>query len=276
MSGRRAKCPAVRRYNREGLFGWARERFPEGKNKLSEEDFRTQSRLRLMETLLEVSRSVYPEKDETKIDEQLEAAFRGTTLSEAGDAHDLAAWAKSELKLDIPEAQLTGVTQEVARQILWNAFDLKYRPEMRGLERNLLLNNLDSHWKNHLYTMDHLRSGVGLRGYGQEDPKIVYKQEGMKEFRIMWDNLEDKVSETIFRMEETEAFQDSVWTITEAVHEAAPKARLEDGPQLSTNSGTSDKKAEPIRNRGEKVGRNDPCPCGSGKKYKNCHMRQAV
>ena len=72
-------------------------------------------------------------------------------------------------------------------------------------------------------------------------------------------------------MEEEEAFQESVWSIGATIHEAAPRPMAQ---EVSTNASQSDKKPEPIRNRGERVGRNDPCPCGSGKKYKNCHMRQ--
>src|SRR5262249_61903251 len=100
----------------------------------------------------------------------------------------------------------------------------KYRPEMKTMERSLLLNQLDSAWKNHLYTMDHLRSVVGLRGYAQEDPKIVYKREGMKEFETMWDALEERVTEAVFRMEEAEGFQESLWTIGATVHARAPRA----------------------------------------------------
>ena len=141
------------------------------------------------------------------------------------------------------------------------------------MERALLLNHLDRAWKDHLYTMDHLRSGIGLYGYAQEDPKIKYKQEGQKEFKSMWEAMEDKVTDTVFRIEETEAFQESVWVIGATRHDAAPRVTAGAAP---TTNGASDKKPEPIRNRKEKVGRNDPCPCGSGKKYKNCHMREAA
>src|SRR5436190_2647652 len=92
---------------------------------------------------------------------------------------------------------------------------------MRRMERGLLLNQLDTSWKNHLYTMDHLRSVVGLRGYAQEDPKTVYKREGMKEFDDMWDGLQDKATDAVFRMEEEEGFQESLWAIGQAVHEQA-------------------------------------------------------
>ena len=76
-------------------------------------------------------------------------------------------------------------------------------------------------------------------------------------------------------MEEAEGFQESIWQIGATIHESAPRVTAQDANQGVANSGEG-KKAEPIRNRKEKVGRNDPCPCGSGKKYKNCHMRQAA
>jgi preprotein translocase subunit SecA len=278
----RQQVPGGQRYDREGLFHWTRFRFPETSTTLTEEDFRTLSRARLQEELREASRRAFPSSGQEKIDEKLEESFSGTKLSEPEDAKELAEWAQAEFHLDVPEAQLTGVTQDAARQILWNAFDLRYRPEMRGMERSLVLNQLDASWKNHLYTMDHLRSTVGLRGYAQEDPKTVYKREGMKEFDAMWEGVQDRITDTIFRMEEEEAFQESVWSIGAAVHDAAPR-HVANGDNIRgqqeaaiTNSQQGGKKPEPIRNRGERVGRNDPCPCGSGKKYKNCHMRQAV
>ncbi len=270
------------KYDREGLLRWCQQRFPNLHTVISEEDFRTQSRARLQEKLLEVSRQAYPRTAEEQIDSRLAEAFSGTEHAEAEDARELAEWAKAELKLDIPVEELDGATQDEARQLLWNAFDLSYRPEMRRMERGLLLNQLDTSWKNHLYTMDHLRQGIGLVSYAQVDPKTEYKRQGMKEFESMWEGVSDKVTDTVFRMEEEEAFQESLWSIGATVHEAAPKAlpvpgsQQDQNAQAIANSQGGDKKAEPIRNRSEKVGRNDPCPCGSGKKYKNCHMRSAV
>jgi len=265
------------RYNREGLYYWAMTRFPQARDRLHEEDFRTQPRHRLLEMLTEISRSTYPAQDQEAINDKLAEVFEGSSRpADVEDAKELSVWAKTTFDLDVPESALTKANYEQAQQILWNAFDERYRPEMRQMERSLLLNHLDAAWKNHLYTMDYLRSGIGLRGWGQEDPKTVYKQEGMKEFKAMWENIEDKVTDTVFRMEETEAFQESLWTIGAAIHEAAPRALPSAEQTLSTNANGEVKKVETIRNRREKIGRNDPCPCGSGKKYKNCHMRQAV
>jgi preprotein translocase subunit SecA len=276
MSDQPGAAAGSQRYNREGLFYWANMRFPQARQQLREEDFRTQPRSRLFEMLIDISRSAYPGSGQEAIDAKLAEVFEGSKRpADADDAKDLSEWARTTLQLEVPESALTKATYEQARQLLWNAFDERYRPEMRQMERSLLLNQLDSAWKNHLHQMDYLRSGIGLRGWGQEDPKTVYKQEGMKEFKAMWEGVEDKVTDTLFRMEETEAFQESLWTIGATIHESAPRG-VSQIDQASTNAGGETKVVEPIRNRGEKVGRNDPCPCGSGKKYKNCHMRQAV
>ena len=92
----------------------------------------------------------------------------------------------------------------------------------------------------------------------------------------MWEGLGDKVSDIVFRMEDDESFAESVWAIGAAVHESAGSTiqnMRAQADQTSANT-TEGKKQEPIRNRQQKVGRNDPCPCGSGKKYKNCCMRK--
>ncbi len=266
------------KYNREGLFQWYTMKF--GKDTgISEEEFRTESRAKLYEKLVALSKKTYPAVDHDAIDAKLGEAFAGARESEAGDAQELAEWAKNELGVEVEADRLVGVSKDQARDILWTAFDIKYRPEMRRMERSLLLNQLDTAWKNHLLAMDHLRSGIGLVGYAQVDPKTEFKRVGMKEFDGLWEGLSDKVSEIVFRMEDDEAFAETVWTIGQLVHESAPRLQAPEGSIQAqqqaaiNNSQQTDKKQEPIRNRVDKVGRNDPCPCGSGKKYKNCCMR---
>ena len=271
-----AQIPGQARYDREGLFRWYQARF--GSTGISEESFRTESRTKLHDMLLAISQSAFPTEAEEAIDAKLDSAFHGTKNSEEGDAHELAEWAKQTFGVEVPQEHLTGVDLGKARNVLWNAYDLKYRPEMRRMERGLLLDKLDRSWKNHLYVMDHLRQGIGLVGYAQIDPKTEYKRQGMKEFDTMWVGVAEKVTEAVFRLEDDESFQESVWEISAATHAEAPRAlAAADGvrAQEQTNAGDG-KKIEPIRNKVDKVGRNDPCPCGSGKKYKNCHMRQSV
>ena len=140
-----------------------------------------------------------------------------------------------------------------------------------------MLEILDTAWKDHLLAMDHLRSAVGLRGWAQIDPKVEYKREGMRTFEVMWTSIGERVTDLIFRMEQLdENFVGSTWKQATAVHEEAPSTSeiARQQQQAIDSSEGGDKKIEPIRNRNPKVGRNDPCPCGSGKKYKNCHMRK--
>jgi preprotein translocase subunit SecA len=229
----------------------------------------------LQEILLDISRKQFPKVPEEAIDDKLAEELEGATKSEGEDAAGIAKWFHETYGVEIPAEKLTGLTEDQVRQVLWNAFDERYRPEMRGLERSLLLKRLDDSWKKHLLTMDHLRSGIGLVGYAQVDPKTEYKREGMKAFDEMWVGVQDKITDAVFRMEEEDEYTDVVNFVAHqptAERFNAPPARPDEGQ--TTNAGGGDKKPEPIRNTAEKVGRNDPCPCGSGKKYKNCHMRQ--
>jgi len=297
----------AQRYDRDGLFKWSGQRlgtvlalkagpdalagdagFFAGAFKaveaegFTEEFIRTEPRSRLREKLLEIAPKAMPAADFDEIDAKIADVFSGAKRAEAEDAKELAEWAQAQLSLTLDPVKLTGMTPDAARHSLLNAYDQKYRPEMHSVERSLVLEQLDGAWKSHLLVMDNLRSGVGLRGYAQEDPKIVYKREGMKEFDVMWEGVNDRVTEAVFRIEEMgdEEAQAALWAGARESHAAAISAlqakqaqETESTMQTNTNSGGGDKKVEPIRNIGQKVGRNDPCHCGSGKKYKNCHMK---
>ncbi len=171
--------------------------------------------------------------------------------------------------------KLERLNREQLERRLETAVEDRYRPEMRRMERALVLQILDTAWKDHLLAMDHLRTSVGLRGYAQVDPKVEYKREGMRTFELMWSSRRRARHRLIFRMEQLDEFVGSTWIESEAIHEEAPDAgrhrrpaagghrRHADGPQA---------RADPQST--ERVGRNDPCPCGSGKKFKNCCMRK--
>jgi preprotein translocase subunit SecA len=127
--------------------------------------------------------------------------------------------------------------------------------------------------------MDHLRAGIGLQGYAQIDPKVAYKREGMKLFSELWNTVYSRVTDLIFKMEQLDpGFVSSTWQEAETRHDEAGSAMSDfarEQVENADNVGTSDKKLEPIRKKGPKyqgqaVGKNDPCPCGSGKKYKAC------
>jgi preprotein translocase subunit SecA len=281
MSDRGGAGPMTQRYDREGLYQWYKVRFG-ADGAISDETFRTEPRAKLKQLLVEESRKSFPEATHDDIDRVLRESLAGASAAEEADAQELAEWAKEHCKVEVSTEDLIGKTFDEARSVLGNAYDKRYRPEMRRMERSLLLNQLDSAWKNHLLTMDHLRQGIGLVGYAQIDPKTEFKRVGMKEFDAMWDTLTGKVTDVFFKLEDEDAFAESVWAIGAMVHESAPRPMASpDSIQAQQQAGiagsqVSDKPVEPIRNRSEKVGRNDPCPCGSGKKYKNCHMRKAM
>jgi preprotein translocase subunit SecA len=121
-------------------------------------------------------------------------------------------------------------------------------------ERRTLLSVVDSRWREHLYEMDYLREGIGWRGLSQRDPLVEYKREGFDLFQEMERGLKEDYVTYIYRVENI-------------------KLREEEMQQLSYSGGEEEPNQRPSgpRRAQAKVGRNDPCPCGSGKKYKTCH-----
>jgi len=135
---------------------------------------------------------------------------------------------------------------------------------MRFLEKTFMLQVIDHHWKDHLLGMDHLRDGIGLRGYGQKDPLIEYKREGYDLFAGMMERVKADTLDRLFHVQAVRnEEQPSVPT--------PPSVISRPQPALILNRGEEPVAAQTVQRSDEKVGRNDPCPCGSGKKYKKCH-----
>jgi preprotein translocase subunit SecA len=262
---------------------WANQRFEAG---LNIEELRSKFRSDMYEILLDLSRRHYnPEPISRGLEELLDAAYGPAANQRNGEGPDtqavqkLADWCLHTLGCTIPVAELATATRSRAHDRLLEAIDDHFRPEMREMERVLVLQILDGSWKDHLYSMDHLRSSIGLRGYAQVDPKVEYKREGMKIFEEMWAGVGDKVTDLIFRMEQVDAgFLGSLWNVDrmQTVHADATGSGIQAQQQAAIEGSKGDQKIEPIRNRGQKVGRNDPCPCGSGKKYKQCCLRNTA
>jgi len=148
------------------------------------------------------------------------------------------------------------------------------RREMTELERFVLLQIYDSSWKDHLLAMDHLRGSIGLRGYAEQDPKLAYKREGSRLFEEMLAGIREKVTDMIFKVRLTaEAQMESVYQVSGLVHEQLQGydhlAREMAARRQAAEAGETEKVKTIVRDV-PKVGRNDPCPCGSGKKYKKC------
>jgi len=137
---------------------------------------------------------------------------------------------------------------------------------MEEMERVILLHTLDSRWKDHLYAMDSLKEGIGLRGYGQKDPLIEYKREAFEMFEGLIHRVKEEVAKLILKL------QISQHPSVERVLIGAPQAREPAlvGANRTEGSNSSGKRVSSAYKRGRKVGRNEPCPCGSGKKYKYC------
>jgi preprotein translocase subunit SecA len=129
--------------------------------------------------------------------------------------------------------------------------------DFRHLERIVMLQTVDNLWKDHLLSMDHLKEGIGLRGYAQQNPLIVYKKEGFELFQEMVSRIKEETLGILFRIQISESKN-----ISELQQ---PKEQ-----DLVFSSGDEPARKNPVKRAQEKVGRNAPCPCGSGKKYKKC------
>jgi preprotein translocase subunit SecA len=223
----------------------------------------------------------------TKAKEKVAQLYSGhdakSTVKEAsggnGAIGSLASWFDDNLKLKLEPEALAKFDQEALERHVQQAIDDRYHPEIRRMERQVLLSIVDAAWKDHLLAMDHLRSAISLKSYAQMDPKVEYKREGMRMYGQMWFAIGERMTDLIFRMEHLdEDFVNSTWVETTARHDAPPSPIMQQQAEdlaAADRAGTSDEpqRVEPIRNDGVKVGRNDPCPCGSGKKYKACHGR---
>jgi preprotein translocase subunit SecA len=277
-----ADSSGQKRFDRDQLVAWARDRF---EVEFDTDDLRNKQRDEVREVLLAHSRSAQDRANQSLVEVQQQVAklfplaADGSVPGHAagnGALTSLSAWLHEKLACDLPAETLARLDREQLEQRLQTAVEDRYRPEIRRMERAVMLQLLDTAWKDHLLAMDHLRSSVGLRGYAQVDPKVEYKREGMRIFETMWTAVGERVTDMIFRLEQLdENFVSSTWVESHASHAAPPPGLGSDSDQAQAIDGSDQPvKSEPIRNRGEQVGRNDPCPCGSGKKYKNCCMKR--
>jgi preprotein translocase subunit SecA len=133
---------------------------------------------------------------------------------------------------------------------------------LRWLERHILLDIVDAQWKDHLLTLDHLKEGIGLRGYGQKDPLVEFKKEAFSLFEDMMDRIDTEAVRFLFLMQPARP-EDQAKQIERRQQQQKKELQFQAGPAQA-------EPPKPIR-AAAKVGRNDPCPCGSGKKYKKCH-----
>jgi preprotein translocase subunit SecA len=240
-------------------------------------------------------------------EEQLDSFVENFAPAEA----DLEQWDLDALRREVEDTfavntaavDFAGKTADDIRDELWNAIQASYaekekvigREILQRVERDIMLQVVDQQWKDHLYSLDHLKEGIGLRGYGQRDPLVEYKKESFEMFQQMKERIDSETVSYLWRLR-------PVLTEEPPVRQAPPRQPLimnnpgADASAFSQPSsifgaptaapvpavaghrapqpariGGDDAAVKTVRHEGPKVGRNDPCPCGSGKKYKKCH-----
>ena len=171
---------------------------------------------------------------------------------------------------DLKEEEINGKDSEDIFEVVWSKIEKVYESQkakigdqMAEFERMILLRSIDTHWTDHIDTMDQLRQGIHLRSYAQQNPLRDYQNEGHELFDMMMQNIEEDTSKFILK---------SVIQVDEDI-EREKTTDFGTAQHVSAEDGKEKAKKQPIV-KGDKVGRNDPCPCGSGKKYKNCHGKE--
>ncbi|MFO8240649.1 MAG: preprotein translocase subunit SecA [Dissulfuribacterales bacterium] len=177
------------------------------------------------------------------------------------------------VRLDIPQEEKKDLDRDAlekkivaaARHAYENQTALFGDDEMARVERFIVLQTLDNLWKDHLLNMDHLREGIGLRGYGQKDPLQEYRREGYDMFMAMIQRFREEAISLLLRIR----------PMRERETEELEARRRKQQQRITFGRGDDgDDKPKTVKRKGQKVGRNDPCPCGSGKKYKKCCGRK--
>jgi len=194
----------------------------------------------------------------------------------------------------IDQLDLTDKNPDEMHDALWAAVQSTYTEKeaaidstvMRRVERDIMLQVVDSQWKDHLYSLDHLKEGIGLRGYGQRNPLVEYKRESFEMFQSMKERIDEETIRYLWRLRPVKNDGTDPMSNAPQIRRSAPvtlndptaqPSAFTGGPPMASSAptpartGGDDAKVKTVRRDVAKVGRNDPCPCGSGKKYKKCH-----
>ncbi len=203
-----------------------------------------------------------------------------TTQAAEGDFGGLVSWCHRHLGLSVPLDDVDGQPEDELQEDLYRRAVERYQArerrigpdELRRLEQFVLLRTLDMKWKDHLYGMDQVRGQINLRGYAQRDPKLEYKREAYELFDLMIWSVKEEVARLLFNLElaaRTAERRADIWHINQAVHQELQGFEAQQDRAVA-GSRQGEEKPRPFVFSGARVGRNDPCPCGSGKKYKKC------
>ncbi len=244
-------------YAFEALADWANRRFGAT---LTLEEIQNSKPEAIYKKLLGLSEQYHNGWLEKEVAEKVEWA---------SSMDKLADWANQRFDSSFTTEDLADKPQAEAK-ILAAGRDF-LRQELADLEKYVLLQIHDSAWKDHLYSMDHLKESIMLRAYAEKDPKVEYKHEGYRMFEQMLESIEDKVTDVIFRVRlEPRSQARSVWTVSRTQHDQVGQFEMDQRQRAAAQAPQGEQKVKTIRLGQPKVGRNDPCPCGSGKKYKKC------
>jgi len=237
-----------------------------------------QQRSELLETI-DISDTVRAMREDV-VNELINLHIVPDSMEEEWDVAGLEKTLASELHLDLPLREWLErepeLHEETLRSRVLEAAHGQYQskvalvgPEiMHQYERAVMLQSLDTHWREHLAALDHLRQGIHLRGYAAKNPKQEYKREAFELFAYMLDLIKTEVTKTVMTVQiksqhDVEAAETTSAPANVQYHHADYDEAL-----TGTNN---ESKAQPFVRGSQKIGRNDPCPCGSGKKYKHCH-----
>lgn len=243
-------------YAFEALADWANKKYNAGLETDRIQDAKPKD---LHKQLLELSESF----NNGKLDEEINRNISGLPRPK------LTEWANERLQLSLTEADLLE-GPELKDQLCRLGKEF-LRRELSDLERYVLIQVYDSSWKDHLYTMDHLKNSIWTRSFAEKDPKTEYKREGFRMFEEVLESVEDRVTDIIFRVRlEAGAQARNVWNVSQTSHDEVGQFAMAERQRAAAQAPQGEAKVKPIKLEQPKVGRNDPCPCGSGKKYKKC------
>jgi preprotein translocase subunit SecA len=216
-------------------------------------------------------------------------------MEEQWDIKGLETVLANEWQLNVPLSRMLeteqNLTDEDLLERVLQAADAAYNAKISiigkdafaGFERSVMLQSIDTHWREHLAALDHLRQGIHLRGYAQVNPKQEYKREAFELFGQMLNMIKNDVVRTVMTVrvrsrEEINAAEEELAQAHVAnVHYQHADFNANAAPEelLAPTANPEESQMRPVVKSMPKVGRNDPCPCGSGKKYKQCHGRLA-
>lgn len=229
-----------------------------------------------MELDPEVLQEAHPRDIHKQLLEQSEAWNNGKLVKavesriRSSSPETLADWARERFDAKLDANALKD--KEKTKDLLLKAGRDFLRRELTDLERYVLLQIYDSAWKDHLYAMDHLKESIMLRAYAEKDPKIEYKHEGHRMFNEMLESIEDRVTDIIFRVRlEAGHRARNVYNVSQTKHDEVNQFEITQRQRAAAQAPQGEQKVKQIKLETPKVGRNELCPCGSGKKYKKCH-----